>query len=710
MGAAMLINQMPRMSLVWLFITQTLVMVPHFEHLPRWIILAWLLVLGWRIQMYRGLWRLPNKLEKIVLVSVCLLGLWQGYSRWFALEPMVGLLVIAFILKMLEMRQRHELLLVIFIGFFVTATQFLFSFSIVSSLYGVFSIVLLLISLVAANQSMAEVSYRAAPRKALLIFLQSLPIMFLLFIFVPKIGSLWSVPSLKNSAQTGVSNSMSPGDFSRLGRSTAVAFRARFENLKPLQSQLYWRGLVFSVFDGRRWSQLNDFSLVNGKGINQNINKRSNERGRRHYSELILSKPPVRGWQGLEFKAASAAAIQTDVQQDIKYELLMEPTQQSWLYTLAMPKIWPQNISLTRDMTLLSDQVLSQRFQYVLTSNVNYQLSVRYLSVEMRQQQTQLPTGFNPKTRTIALRWLREEGSPKALMDRLLRLYQEKFTYTLQPPLLGRETVDEFLWRYQRGFCEHFSSSFVFFMRAAGIPARVVVGYQGGELNHRENYWIIRQQDAHAWAEVWFKDVGWQRVDPTAAVAPERIEQNLQGALDEADVDLMGGYMGRWSQVSWLHQLQLRWDASNYQWQRWVLGFNSESQTGLLRRWLGGLEPWRLAVAFTSLGIFFLGPLILRLLWLQRRPTEPPATRCLRRLEKKLQPLGWVRSQGETLTDFIARIIQHSPELTTQLTVIVRLYELIVYAGDTDKLQALRRRIKRFNARAGNIQNKNGEK
>lgn len=658
----MLVNQMPRQSLIWVLVAQVVAIGPHFGHLPKWIILAWLLVLIFRVQMFRGVWRAPNVIEKFSLVTLCLLGIFFDYGSLLALEPMVAVLVVAFLLKLLEMKQRSELMLVIFIGFFVVAAQFLFSSSIPSTLYGLLSLWVLVVALVAASESIGSRS--GASKNALFITLQALPLMVFLFVFIPQSGALWAVPSFKNTAKTGVSDSMSPGDFSELGQSNEVAFRVSFDGEIPKQDQLYWRGLVFSYFDGRSWSQAVDFSYS----------------GR----DVITSSANQRSWPSVIYRGDA-----------YRYQVTLEASQQPWLYVLAAPDQWSAATALSRDLTLLARGAVTERMQYKVNSSLDFQFNKDRLSAQQRQTETRLPANFNPETQRMALRWLREEGSTEGLVQRLMQLYHEEFFYTLQPPLLGVNSVDEFLWSSKQGFCEHFSSSFVVFMRAAGIPARVVVGYQGGELNRSGNYLIVRQKDAHAWAEVWFEGKGWRRVDPTAAVAPERIRRNLQASLSERDASLVGGFAGQLGNVAWLRKLQLSWDASNYRWQRWVLEFDANKQSNFLSRLLGGLEYWRLVLGFVVLAALSMLPLLVRL-WRQRPASVTPAQRCLQQFERKLKRLGFVRKKGEAVGDFIRRVSAKVPLLSPVLLDINVLYQTVVYLEDDTKLAALRVEISKL--------------
>ncbi|RTK99023.1 MAG: transglutaminase domain-containing protein, partial [Neisseriaceae bacterium] len=193
----------------------------------------------------------------------------------------------------------------------------------------------------------------------------------------------------------------------------------------------------------------------------------------------------------------------------------------------------PPNSSVDRDYVLQADLPQHELKRYPLKSWRKYQLPESEFDL---QQALRLPSGYNPRARQLAQQWRTNSRTPGEVVDHALRYFnRQQFFYTLQPPLLGSDSVDDFLFNSRRGFCEHYASSFVFLMRAAGVPARVVTGYMGGELNPVGGYLIVRQSDAHAWAEVWLGNAGWQRVDPTAAVAPARVQQDLASALPISD-------------------------------------------------------------------------------------------------------------------------------------------------------------------------------
>jgi transglutaminase-like putative cysteine protease len=496
--------------------------------------------------------------------------------------------------------------------------------------------------------------------------LQALPLMLVLFFMVPRIGSLWAVPLNNSAAKTGMSDSMAPGDFAQLMRSRELAFRVSFDGDFPRTQDLYWRGLVFSSFDGRRWSQA-------ARQVLPNFVNWPDE-----------SPAPWRNQ--MEYLGRS-----------VSYSIMLEPTQERWLYVLSAPVSWDDDVGIGPEFRLQKRNPVRHRVQYRVTSSLDYRYEAGELDDWQYRQELQMPYESNPETRAVARRWMREAGSPRALIERLLGHYRDQFRYTLQPGALGRHPVDEFLWQTRAGFCEHFASSFVFFMRAAGIPARVVVGYQGGEINPLESYLLVRQQDAHAWAEVWLDDEGWVRIDPTAAVAPERIERGIEFSLDELDSRLLSGSFARDSQ--WLNQLRLRWDLFNYSWNRWVLGYDTEVQSRLLTRWLGGVEPWRVVAVIIGLCALMVGAILLHLLWRQRHRYRHPADRTFARFAKRLERAGYPRTAGEGARAYAARVAVERPGQQAELKRIAHLYELVSYAGNRPALADLRRAVARFRLR-----------
>lgn len=657
---------LPRNSLLWLITAQGLAIAPLLLELPFWLMGVWTLVLIWRLQEFRGRWPMPGRMAKTAMVSLSVAGLFMSFGRLLGLEPMVALLICALLLKQLEMQRRKDALLLVYLTFFLIGVQFLFSQTLLACLYGAVCLWCTLSALLSMHQPTGHAQPTRSLRLAGRLCVHTIPLMILLFLVMPRVGSLWSVPNPTQSAKSGVSDSMSPGDFSRLSKAGGVAFRVSFDGERPPQDQLYWRGLVFSEFDGRSWTQ----SL----------------RGDHRRGGLV-------DWHGDKSSPWRSAAQVTEVTATapVSYSIIMEASHQRWLYSLMMPvEFEPDSLyGITRDFNLLRREPVHHRVQYQVTSRLDYTLEAEPLSNARRSRELQLPQGFNPQTVARAQEWRGQVGSDEEYIQRVLAFFREDFFYTLEPPLLGRDSTDEFLWQTRRGFCEHFASSFVVLMRAAGVPARVVAGYQGGEYNPVNDYLVVHQYDAHAWAEVWLDGQGWVRVDPTAAVAPERVLRSL-GDLQSSQVE---GAMslGRYRQFPWVARLRMEWDAVNYRWYKTVISFDRDAQSDLLNRWLNGVSPLKLVLVILTGGGVLLALMSLHLWWPVRAKPRPAAVRYGQTFERLLQRQGWVRQSGEPMGVFAGRIRmalaeQGNGEQHTRLASAVedfaRLFEREQYAGE----------------------------
>lgn len=658
--------QIPRNSLLWLLAAQTLLIIPHLPHLPVWILLAWLATLLWRVQIYRGIWPFPNRWVKVLIVMLCLAGLLSEYGRFFGIEPMVGLLITAFLLKLLEMRQKRDALIVIFLGYFVAGTQFLFSQTLLMTLYMIATIVVLTTALLGLNQSGGHRYPGRSFTLAATLVAQSVPLMLVLFIIMPRIGSLWAVPQQEHSAKTGVSDSMSPGDFSSLVQDEATAFRVTFEGPRPASRDMYWRGLVLSDFDGRSWTQTRSFRGYGGDAVNWN-------------SELPAP------WRQL---------IETHGD-PIHYEVILEPTQQHWLYALPTPNSEQVDIGFARDYRLVSRRPVRNRHRYQVTSHLDFSIAAEGLSPLVQGRELRLPEGSNPRAQQQANQWMAEAPDERAYIQRVLQYFNQQFSYTLDPPLLGQHPVDDFLWESQRGFCEHFASAFVVMMRAAGIPARVVTGYQGGELNPLKDFLVVKQADAHAWSEVWLAGEGWVRVDPTAAVAPERIEFGLNGALSAADTELLDSAfsLDNYSRLPLFNLIRLRLEVLEYDWHRWVMSYDQDRQSGLLHALLGAVTPLRIAAVLLLSGFLLLMLIGASLLLSGRKRVKDPGEKQYRRFLRKLKAHGVNRRTGEGPRSLALRIGEERPDLSRWARGVTTFYERYVYADERDALEKLRKLV-----------------
>lgn len=480
--------------------------------------------------------------------------------------------------------------------------------------------------------------------------------MLLLFVLFPRIpGPIWGLPKDAHGGVTGLSDSMNPGSISDLGQSDAVAFRASFEGGEmPPANRLYWRGPVLWDTDGRRWT------------------------GDRRL-ELDATPPPV-----------------TPLGPALAYTLTLEPHQQRFLLALDLPGAAPPGARLGRDFQLWSDQPVRDRLRYSMRAWPDYRVDA--LSAVERQRALALPVGQHPRSRALAREWRAQAASDDEVVQfALLHFREQPFVYTLSPPLLTGDVVDEFLFLSQRGFCEHYAAAFTVLMRAAGVPTRVVTGYQGGERNPLGDYLLVRQRDAHAWAEVWLDGRGWVRVDPTAAVAPIRVEQGMQAALpDSVGAGSVLGLEGSAPMLAAVKQLSQIWDTVNNSWNQWVLGYGPARQAELMARLGFGRLDWRwLGIALLVTVALVLAAVVA---WLLRGRRPDPVLRAYRRLCGKLSRAGLPRRPCEGPRDYAARVVAARPDLRAPLLPLVDEYVAVRYGGIAGDARHFARAVAGFRA------------
>ena len=642
-------------NLLWLIVAQGVVILPLLIKLPMWLWLLWLGALIWRLQIHAGKLNFPSSIVKLVLSALCLFALVSSYRGAYGVEAMVGFLVFTFVLKLLELRSRKDGLLMLFIGFIAVAAQFLFAQSIWTALYACFSCIVL----VTAWQTLyltRQFSTRAKLKNGAMLLLHALPLMLVMFAIMPRLGPLWRTPLLQSEAHTGFSDSLAPGDIGDLVRSQGTAFRVNFlDSETPPAHEMYWRGLILDDFDGRTWR------------LNEQWNRGS-------------IAPPV------NFSGEGV----------LQYEIIVEPHYYQWLFTLAEPiKIDSGTVQsvITRDRLVATREPLRNQLQYKVQSIDPAFLKRPTLSAMQRQWLTSLPAGYNPQTIKLAQSWVEQGRSPREIVEQALSWYRQDFYYTLQPPLLGQNSVDDFLFTSKHGFCEHFASSFAVLMRAAKVPTRVVVGYQGGSYNELENYWMIRQADAHAWAEVWLSGIGWQRVDPTSVVAPQRVEQGIDNALGAAERKMIAA--GLFDAPLWLTHLRHRLDAANYMWSRWVLSYNTDKQQQLLTQLLGGADPWRIGLITMGvllLLLFFYTLVVIRPKWRARSPLQ----NALRKFDKTCLQWQLQRKPDESIAKFSLRLAEKQPQLNNSCQQLARISQRALYANDRECQAALNQALTQF--------------
>uniref|UniRef100_UPI00293D7169 transglutaminase family protein n=1 Tax=Janthinobacterium sp. TaxID=1871054 RepID=UPI00293D7169 len=555
-------RQMPRdkADTLLLLFSCVLVLAPHLRHLPAWSGAAVAATLLWRAALTLRGSRLPPLALLLPLALLAMAGVYASFRTLLGREAGVTMLALLLAFKLLEMHARRDLFVVVFLSFFLLLTSFFYSQSMASAALMAATVIVLLTAQLSFQYGPAAPPLARRLRLGARIFATAAPLALLLFLVFPRIqGPLWGLPGDGHNGRTGLSESMAPGSIATLAQSEETAFRVRFEGAAPPQQRLYWRGIVLGDYDGRTWT-------------------------RRAGARRPRGEAPER--VNIELRGAA-----------LRYQVTLEPNGGHWLFALDLAeRVYPierNSHAVSPALELSVHNALDERTRYRVSSVLDYSLQADAEPAQLRPWLA-LPRGYNPRTLAWAAR-LRGAASPEAAIAGVLRAFREQdYRYTLQPPLLGRDAVDEFLFDSKAGFCEHYAGAFVVLMRAMGVPARVVTGYQGGEANPLDDYLTVRQSDAHAWAEVWLAGRGWLRVDPTAAVAPERVEGGLARALPApAPFGLAGldGLIGRHS--PWLAALRLRWSALDNGWNQWVLDYNPRRQRGLLDALGGALGDWR---------------------------------------------------------------------------------------------------------------------
>ncbi len=589
-----------------------------------------------------------------LLALVTAIAIRQSLGYFVGRDPCVAFLFALIGIKYMETRRFRDGTLIVCLACLLIVTPFFYSQSLLAAAVAIPAIVLLGGTLQVLSRPTALGAMRGGWRTPLAgtvrMFAQGIPLAVVLFLLFPRVaGPLWGVPA-DHAAKTGLSDHMSPGAISELSLSDAVAFRVDFDGPIPPPWQRYWRGPVLTDFDGREWTM------------------------------------PERRSQGSFVRPGGTL---------VSYTVTLEPHWKLWLFALDLPGNLPQTTAdtesgllrtdldalLTRDQQLLSRLPVTQPLRYQQTSRVNDSYPGGRgpeLERDIRDN-LHLPTKAgrtNPRTIKFARELRTTRRDDAAYIDALLDwFHRESFFYTLAPPLLGADPVDGFLFDTRRGFCEHYASAFVVMLRAAGIPSRVVTGYQGGTMNPNGDYMIVRQSDAHAWAEAL---VGgqWRRLDPTAAVAPSRIQLGLGGSLAKDEpIPLLARL-----DDSFLKSLQLSWDAINHDWRRNVIGFNFDRQRTLWREWkLNVLAPWQITAIVAGLAAIWIGSLLGWLAWRRRR--QDRARALWDRVCARLGRAGLPRAVHEGPLDYAARAAARWPQFAKALGIIGQSYAELRYGS-----------------------------
>jgi len=629
----------------WLLAAAAAAIGPHAGWLPTWVAALGLGLLAWRaLLLWRGSRPPPGALLLTLALAVAAT-VRAEFGHFFGREPGVALLVLLLGLKLLETRAARDIRAGVLLCLFLQLALFFEDQSLPVAALVLAGSLLALGALVALADP--EGGEREHLRTAASLLAQGLPFMLVLFVLFPRIqGPLWGLPADAFSARTGLSDTMRPGSISALGQSDEIALRAAFTGPPPPPAQRYWRGPVLGRFDGREW----------------------------HAEPATESAVPAYAPQG----------------ERIDYLLTIEPHRRRWLIALEHPAAAQPAVRYTSDLRALTAEPLRSRARFTLSAYPHTPVGMDESPVVLAAA-TALPTDSNPRSRQLASRLAAGARDDAEILERVLaELRALRLAYTLRPPLLGRHAADEFLFDSQRGFCEHFASAFAVLMRAAGVPTRIVTGYQGGEINPIDGHLVVRQSDAHAWAEVWLQGRGWLRVDPTALAAPERIDGGLAAALaDAGELPLMLR-----ADMAWLRGLRHRWEAVANLWNQHVLGYNPERQRELLARiGLGaGRTAQTLGVLAGAVALLF----ATLYAWSLRRPRlQDPLARTWERFCAKMADAGLARSPWQGPQAYAEELAARFPAQAGELHEICALYARLRYGPHTPEqdLRILQNRI-----------------
>jgi len=596
-------------SLPWTLAAVGYSIGPHIPYTPLWITVSFAACAGIRLQIERHRWRLPPAWIRVVLALGCFIGVFVAFDKISGVGPGSALLVIMAAMKLLETRKRRDQFVLLFISIFLIMSSLLreqYLWSLPFLIVGVGITMTAWLRLAITTDTNAASSLRSTAR----LMMYAAPLTLVMWVFFPRLSSpFWAIPVDSSRATSGLSDTMSPGDISSLSLSDAVAFRVAFEGTVPNPPQLYWRGLVLDRFNGTTWTG----NTVTG--------------GYRKTSPIEYLGNPVR------------------------YQVTLEPTSQHWVYALDVPYEWSLDRTVMGSQQQLARlRPIDQRTSFKAVSYTRFRIDAQR-TPRSNDYYVRLPVSSNSRARALARQMRASAGNNVAYIQNVLRMFNdEEFYYTLEPPALGRNPVDQFLFDTRQGFCEHYASAFAVMMRAAGIPSRIVLGYQGGEQNPMGSYLIVRQSDAHAWTEVWLAGRGWTRIDPTAAVAPERISRGISGVLFSD----LGASWGFNAPSLFLHRLSLTWDALNAKWNDWILGYGPEKQNRFME-WLGMDDPdWRQMILTLLAIVVAIVLAISLLLMLRYRPPRKDEAAIL--YAKFASLAGDVPAVGETPQAYAARL------------------------------------------------------
>ena len=647
------IEAIPGNALLWLIASFALLLVPQWDRLPWWLIAACAVLAGWRWLAQKGRVKLPGRLLRTGIMLV-LIGVYVATVQGrFTVDTAASFFVLAVGLKWLETRSARDFYVLFFIQVYLAAVNFLFKQDIAWALLTFAAIGCLMVGLQILNAPDLPGSLRVGWKRLGLLVLKTLPVVVLLFVFFPRMAPLWSVPLVSGEARSGISDTMRPGDISNLAQSSERAFRVTFGGESPPYRERYWRGLILDYLDDETWRQRDSEGFQRPARVDND---------------------------------GGVGPLQSN-----EYDILMEPTDERWAFSLENSVAVSGNVMSTPEDLF--------RFQRPADSPVRYRLAqvssepepAEALSPAEARRYLQLPSSGNPRARELA-REMSAGLSHSEVVNTLLRRFREQaYFYTLRPPTMPDDGIDALLFDEKRGFCAHYAGAATFFFRAAGIPARIVVGYQGGDAGAGGDYLIVRQYDAHAWVEVWLEGQGWVRVDPTAAIAPSRIESGLRDAVADEGSFLENDLTSpqRYGDVAILQWASLQLDRINYHWQRWVVGYQGQSQMDLMSRLPGNFGLKELGYLTAGLvGVALLIAGVVSALSIRRGARKDAFGRVVLAWHRLCEQVGVPVRTGETPTTLAERLADARPEVESSARLFARAVNSHYYTASTQEVSA----------------------
>ena len=629
----------------WILLSVITAVLPHFPRLPIWfpVLLVIVVAVRW-LTATKKLKPLPSFVIALVTIFIFLAII---YFQGFVLnrEISVTVLTTMTVLKLLETWSKRDAWMVVTLCYFVILTRFFYSQDMLLVFYLLSSVVVITHTLFVLQHSQSDQYLQKREIKQTIgLLFAGIPLAALFFLFFPRLGSpIWGSPDFFGEGVTGMSEEMSPGSISQLFHDDSTAFRVIFNGDIPNNSQLYWRGPVMWDFDGYTWTR-----------------KKNSEYTKRPMSFL-------------------------DSGQQLSYEVELEPTGQKFLFALDYPYSIPNGSKLLTDSQLMSRNDINQLRHYTIGSVLKQHNPYEQLSLEKLNRLKALPKGYNPQTIALIQKWKNQNLTSEQMISKALTMFRnEEFYYSYSPPLLQGNTIDQFLFETRSGFCEHYASAFTIMMRAAGLPARVVTGYQGGILNN--DYVLVKQSDAHAWSEVWIKDKGWLRVDPTAAVSPLRVEYGAQAIMSEN--------ARSWHDTEWSRKLGEKYDGMRHKWNKWIRDYNAIKQKALFE--VFGFDSQDGKSIALILGAIMIVTTVFVLLYLfVTRPRrkllayDKEYNKFLKVFAKK----GLKKPEGQGVIQFSEMLIEKFPDLEKLLNEFTQLYLKLRFGKSTQQNKALDKKL-----------------